>query len=96
MRFLFFYLMNNEPGRVRDVAPRHAAYWQDLALSGYLGGPFADRSGGLITFEARSAGQAEEFVNGDPFLRQGLLGSWWLEEWLPEPAVPTTPPTGPP
>lgn len=84
MRFLFFYLMADSPDRVRDVAPRHAAYWQKLAPSGYLGGPFADRSGGLITFEAATAGQAEQLVNDDPFLREGLLVSWWLRQWLAE------------
>ncbi len=49
-RFLFFHLMKDEPDRVRSVAPQHAAYWHDLELPGYIGGPFADRSGGSISF----------------------------------------------
>jgi hypothetical protein len=52
MRFLFFYLMTDDPDRVRRVAAQHSAYWGQQALAGYLGGPFADRSGGLITFES--------------------------------------------
>lgn len=96
MRFLFFYLMNDHPDRVREAAPRHAAYWQKLALPGYLGGPFADRSGGLITFEADTARQARQLVDEDPFLHERLLNSWWLKQWLPEPAAPTTSPAGPP
>jgi hypothetical protein len=51
MRFVFFYLMTDDPDHVRRVAARHSAYWGQQALAGYLGGPFADRSGGLITFE---------------------------------------------
>jgi uncharacterized protein YciI len=94
MRFLFFYLMNDEPDRVRELAPRHAGYWQNLAPPGYLGGPFADRSGGLITFEAHSASHAEQLVHGDPFLHGGLLRSWWLREWLAAPTAPTTSPAG--
>lgn len=94
MRFLFFYLMHDEPDRVAQVAPRHAQYWQELALPRYLGGPFADRSGGLITFDARSASHAEQLAHGDPFLHEGLLRSWWLKEWLSGPTAPPTSPAG--
>lgn len=47
----------------------------------YLGGPFADRSGGLITFEASSRERAEKMTGQDPFARHGLLGLHWLKEW---------------
>jgi hypothetical protein len=46
MRFLCFYLMRDAPDRVRATAPKHAAYWRELGLRDYLGGPFAHRSGG--------------------------------------------------
>jgi hypothetical protein len=49
MRFLYFYLMKDEPDAVRAAAAEHATYWHELRLSRYLGGPFADRSGGLMT-----------------------------------------------
>ena len=58
MRVAYFYFMKPEPERVRTVAPRHAAYWQGLALPDYRGGPFADRSGGLILFDSNSAQEA--------------------------------------
>lgn len=81
MRFLYFYLMRDEPGRVRGVAPEHAAYWRELGLRDYLGGPFADRSGGLITFEIASAEEAERLVADDPFVREDLLERRWAKEW---------------
>jgi uncharacterized protein YciI len=84
MRFLYFYLMKDAPDPVREVAPRHAAYWRDLRLPAYLGGPFADRSGGLITFEAESSEDAEELVANDPFLREGLLEHHWVKGWMLE------------
>lgn len=37
----------------------------------YLGGPFADRSGGLITFEASSRERAERMTAHDPFAHAG-------------------------
>jgi uncharacterized protein YciI len=73
MRILYFYLMSDAPDRVRTVAPRHAAYWRELGLGQYLGGPFADRSGGLITFEADSIFEAEQLVADDPFVQEDLL-----------------------
>jgi uncharacterized protein len=82
MRFLYFYLMREVPDRVRATAPKHAAYWRELHLNDYLGGPFADRSGGLLTFEAESGAAAEALVANDPFLREDLLERHWVKEWL--------------
>ena len=81
MRFAYLYFMQDEPDRVLAVAPQHVAYWQTIAAAGYLGGPFADRSGGLITFEANSRERAEKLTAHDPFARHGLLDRHWLKEW---------------
>jgi uncharacterized protein YciI len=71
MRVAYLYFMKDEPDRVRALAPQHVAYWQGVAATGYLGRPFTDRSGGLITFEIESSEKAEQLVAGDPFLRHG-------------------------
>jgi uncharacterized protein len=84
MRFVHVYSMRDEPDRVRATAPEHAAYWRELALPGYLGGPFADRSGGLITFEAASLEEAERIVEADPFVREALLDSSLVRHWMSE------------
>jgi hypothetical protein len=39
MRLACSYSMKREPDRVRTVAPQHAAYWDDLEVPNYLGGP---------------------------------------------------------
>jgi uncharacterized protein YciI len=83
-RFAFFYLMKDEPERVRGAVPRHVSHWTELQLAGYLGGPFADRTGGLITFETDESGQAERALETDPFLEEGLFDAYWLKEWIPE------------
>jgi uncharacterized protein YciI len=72
---------SDAPDRVRTVAPRHAAYWRQLGLDRYLSGPFADRSGGLITFEAGSIPEAEQLVADDPFAQEDLLERRWVNEW---------------
>ena len=73
--------MAEDPDRLRAVTPEHAAYWQGLELSTYLGGAFADRSGGLITFEAPSVEEAEQLAADNHSVREGLLASRWLKEW---------------
>lgn len=84
MRVLYFYLMKEATDRVRTVAPDHAAYWRGLRLREYLGGPFTDRFGGLITFEVASVDEAERLVADDPFVQEGLLERRWVKEWLIE------------
>jgi uncharacterized protein YciI len=89
MRFAFFYFMKPEPDRVRAIAPRHAAYWTQLAVADYCGGPFADKTGGLISFDADSPAYAEELVSHDPFVTERLLEQHWVKEWITETAPPT-------
>jgi uncharacterized protein YciI len=66
------------------VVSRHVAHWSQLRLNDYLGGPFEDRSGGLITFSAPDATEAQRAVETDPFVLEGLVGSYLLKQWIPE------------
>ena len=83
-RYAYFYLMRDEPDRVHAIVPEHVSHWRGVELKAYLGGPFADNSGGLITFEADDVAKAAEMVGADPFVTEGLLGWYWLKEWIPE------------
>lgn len=78
---MYVYFMRDQPDRIGEVVPQHVRYWRDLDLPGYLGGPFGDRSGGSISFEADGRGEAERLVAGDPFVAAGLIGESWLKEW---------------
>jgi uncharacterized protein YciI len=81
MRMVHFYTMKRDD-RVRRIAAEHAAYWGNLGLTGYAGGPFDDRSGGLITFEAASREDAEAVIAADPFVREALLETSVIKQWL--------------
>ncbi|MBI5099012.1 MAG: hypothetical protein HZB30_07200 [Nitrospirae bacterium] len=83
-RFVFFYFMKKEPEKIKAAVPLHIEYWHKLKLSKYLGGPFSDRTGGMITFEADNLEKAEEIAHNDPFVSQGLLESKWIKEWVVE------------
>jgi uncharacterized protein YciI len=79
--YAYFYLMKPDQEAVRRAAASHASYWHELMLAGYTGGPFADRTGGLILFKARDDHLARDLVDGDPFRREQLLEKLWLKEW---------------
>jgi uncharacterized protein YciI len=83
-RFAYFYFMSGDSDRVRATVPRHVAHWSGLGLNDYLGGPFEDRTGGLITFSTRDFTEAQLAVETDPFVLEGLVGSHWLKHWTPE------------
>jgi uncharacterized protein YciI len=80
-RFAYVYFMKDDPDRVRAAVPEHVSHWQALRLDGYLGGPFEDRSGSLITFETEDEERASSAVNSDPFVLNGLLEAYWLKRW---------------
>lgn len=83
-QFVFFYTMRKDAPGIREAVPEHVAYWKGARLEGYRGGPFADRSGGLITFVARDLQEATALTDRDPFVRLGVLQERWTKEWLPE------------
>jgi uncharacterized protein YciI len=88
-RFVYFYLMKEEPDRIGAAVPSHVEFWQGSGLPGYTGGPFADKSGGLVMFEASTLEEATAIANRDPFVVQDVVDSRWVKEWMPtQPSSP--------
>jgi uncharacterized protein YciI len=83
-RFVYFYFNRNEPEKIKQVVPAHVQYWKTANLRRYLGGPFADRSGGLISFAASNLEEATEFIQQDPFVLENLVVEKWIKEWIIE------------
>ncbi|MCP4113534.1 MAG: hypothetical protein GY749_49755 [Desulfobacteraceae bacterium] len=83
-RFVYFYFMKNEPDKIREIVPSHIDYWKSNNLDNYMGGPFADGTGGLISFEAASLDQATEIIEKDPFIINEVIEKKWIKEWIPE------------
>ena len=82
--FLYFYFNRNEPEKIKQVVPAHVQYWKAANLKGYRGGPFADRTGGLISFAALSFEEATEIIQQDPFILEDLIAERWIKEWIVE------------
>lgn len=83
-RFAYVYFMKRLPDRIRDLVPEHVEYWTSRHLGGYSGGPFADRSGGLILFDAKTVEDAIAIADADPFVTNGVIETRWVKEWLRE------------
>ncbi len=83
-RFAYFYFMRNEPEGIGRAIGAHVEHWKSSSLPDYIGGPFADRSGGLISFSAESLEQAGSLVQNDPFVVADLVAQKWLKEWQVE------------
>ena len=83
-RFVYFYFMKREPDQIQATVPEHIEYWKKRNLPGYMGGVFADRSGGLIIFEANDIEEATKLILSDPFVLKDLLEDKWIKEWLAE------------
>lgn len=82
--FLYFYFNRNEPEKIKQIVPAHVQYWKAANLKGYMGGPFADRTGGLIAFVASSMEEATEIIQRDPFVVEDLIDHKWIKEWILE------------
>jgi uncharacterized protein YciI len=83
-RFVYFYFNRTEPERIRQAVPAHVQYWKTANLQEYMGGPFADRTGGLISFVASNLEEATEIILRDPFILEDLIAEKWIKEWILE------------
>lgn len=83
-QFVYFYLMTNDPEEIRNIVPEHIRYWKDTPQINYSGGPFSDRSGGLILFESENIETATMVAMKDPFVVLDLIESKWVKEWMRE------------
>ena len=68
--------------RAAELFPSHQALWSQCAGDGTLLaiGPMADPSQGAMgIFTTREA--AESFVAADPFVLEGVVAGWQIQEW---------------
>lgn len=83
MKIVSFYEMAPDAlSKVMTHFPAHRARLDefhargDLLAAGPLGNP---PEGAMAIFNSREA--AEEFIEGDPFVTEGLVSKWRLVEW---------------
>ncbi len=76
--------MKKNSEKIKAVVPLHVNYWKKCNLEKYSGGSFADRSGGMITFEEKDIEKATKIIMDDPFISENLIKRKWIKEWISE------------
>lgn len=82
MKYVLLYESGDDVATLAPLHfPAHRDRWDEFAESGRLlaVGPFTDGAGAMGVFASRAA--AEEFVEGDPFVLNGVVRSWSIREW---------------
>ena len=84
MKYVVFYDSADDVGSKAPLHfPAHSARLQefhargDLLLVGTFGNP--QEEGSMAVFSSRAA--AEKFVEGDPFVLNGVVRDWHIREW---------------
>ncbi len=84
-QYVFFYVMKKDMEKdvneIKENVQEHIKYWHDNKPENYSGGPFSDRSGGMILFCADSIDTAEKLAMNDPFIKNDLIKIKWIKEW---------------
>jgi uncharacterized protein YciI len=73
----------SDPARVERVRAAHQSHAQAIKANGGLimAGPFADDSGAMFIYRARSKDEAMALVQKDPYHVEGVFESYALSEW---------------
>jgi uncharacterized protein YciI len=85
MHYLLFYdVVDDYITRRVPLRSAHLAYAQPFVQRGelILGGALAEPpDAAILLFQAESPGVIEVFARGDPYVRDGIVRSWWIREW---------------
>jgi uncharacterized protein len=85
MTYLLFYdyvpamLTRRQP--VRAAHLEHAGAYRDRGLLKIAGAYGETPEGAIFVFEAPEAAAIEQFVNGDPYVANGLVTGWRVKPW---------------
>lgn len=83
MKYVMFYGPPDDMARALEHFPDHRAWYGKFHERGLLLmiGTFADAGApaAMAVFASREA--AEEFVRGDPFVRNRVVRDWTIREW---------------
>ena len=76
-----------DPELNKKVRPQHLSYVKALYQQGKVAwaGPFSDKSGGMVVYQAMTSDEAEDLARNDPAVtsqaRSLVLKTWDLLDW---------------
>ena len=75
---------NGLPERMR-IRPSHMQHLESLGDKLKLAGPFLDPAGepngSIMVIEAENQGEAEQLFGRDPFVAEGVFGTYEIRPW---------------
>lgn len=85
MKFAALIEYIQDRAKIEEIRPVHRQYLNSLKEKGQLAisGPFTDGWGACIVYEANTAEEAETYLKGDPFHKNGIFVQWTIRPWNP-------------
>ncbi len=81
-RYAYIFFLKPQSERIKQTVPQHTEYWKNSDVEDFLGGTFADNSGGLISFSANGLEEVSEIILNDPLNKQNLIENRLIKEWI--------------
>ncbi|MGI8308976.1 YciI family protein [Saccharopolyspora hattusasensis] len=82
-KFVVDLVYGEDEERRLEVRPAHREYCRELADRGVLlaGGPFADKLGAQLIYEAADADEVQKVLDADPYTEAGVIAKTTVREW---------------
>ncbi|QIZ35115.1 YciI family protein [Saccharopolyspora sp. ASAGF58] len=82
-KFVVDLVYGEDEERRLEVRPAHREYCRELADRGVLlaGGPFADKLGAQLIYEAADADELQKVLDADPYTEAGVIAKTTVREW---------------
>jgi uncharacterized protein YciI len=86
-RYAYIFFLKPQSDRITQTVPKHTKYWKSSTVEDFLGGTFADDSGGIISFSANGLEEVSEIILNDPLNKQNLIENRLIKEWIMDEGV---------
>jgi len=86
-RYAYIFFLKPHYDKIKQTVLQHTDYWKNNNMEDYLGGTFADDTGGIISFAANGLEEVSEIILNDPFNTQNLIENRLIKEWIVENGV---------
>jgi uncharacterized protein YciI len=86
-RYAYIFFLKHHYDKIKQTLPQHTKYWKSSDVENYMGGTFADDSGGIISFTANGLEEVSEIILNDPLNKQNLIENRLLKEWIVDDGV---------
>jgi uncharacterized protein YciI len=81
-RYTYIIFLKHNYDKINQTVPQHTKYWESSGLEDLMGGVFADKTGGIVSFRAENLDQISDIILNDPLNKQNLVENRLIKEWM--------------